>query len=218
MKKNDERLKRWLVRLLGKLVPGGREHVAAEMRARLPEEAENLRAVVDGVTQWAKEPVPYKPTDLQELQQEVSPYGRAVRTRGSGFFSSWPAWACTLAAAAALVFALSHVQFSVVLGDRVLHWGRGLPEGATGGHPTKLAALEQRVTSLEQAAEEARSQIYTLAMQNILMHEEFRNAARRLAESQYAVAQSCYRDIGDLMQSASYARNAQDTHQTDSWN
>jgi hypothetical protein len=123
------------------------------------------------------------------------------------------ALASTLAAAALLVLALTQAQFSVVRGEKAFHWGRATSEGESTQRDSELAALNERISFLEQAAQKTTVQIRSLALQDLLLEEAFRNAATRLAQNQEAVVRSWHRDVGDLVRLTGYVEEAESMRQ-----
>lgn len=209
MSRNDDRDKRWLAYFLGDATPDERERVEAELRDG-PDDAAAFRALVEGVSAWAKEPVPYVPVDLDAL--ETAKAAGHAQTAPPRLARVWFARAAALAALALVVLGLSQVQFTLALGDTALHWGRqGGPE-ATARVAQDVQSLTRQVQRLEWATEETGAKIQSLALRNAAVEEQFRNAAIRLAHNQRVEAQTRYRsfqDLHELLYVASYAQDAE---------
>jgi len=204
MRDQADREQRWIAYLLGETPPEERARIEDELR-EAPGEAERLRAVVDTVATWAKAPVSYSPLrvqdlDLDEEEAAPAPAGRTTPLARRRWLA-----AATLAAAAAFLFALSQVSFTLQYGDKALHWGGQAATEAPAGLGQTVDALATRVQGLEQAAIDAHGLIQALQWQNAAMDEEFRNAALRLARSQRETAQIWYRDLNSAVYLAGLA-------------
>lgn len=183
MSTNDPRDERWIAYLLGECEPDEREKIEAEMRA-IPDEAARVRALVEGVSDWVGEPTPYSPVDLEELERRLD-----VGTL-TGSSKRWRLWAPLAVAAALVVVALTQVQFTVEWGDTALHWGQETPDVETAMNTAQLDTLAQRIGELEQAALETNRYIEALAIQDLVLDDQLRNATTRLAHGQRMTAQS----------------------------
>jgi hypothetical protein len=198
MSGDDERRERWLAYLLGEASPEKHDDIEAEMR-HAPEEAAALRAVVEGVSRWAKAPVPYLPANVGELCQGLS---GASRERGQRrrSFRAWRRWAIAAAAMALLVLAASQARFSVSIGDVTFRWRQEVPSAKESAHDEQSLELAERIQRLEEVTEIVAGQVESLALQNAAIQEQLRTAAVRLAYSQRAEAEARYRDIEGLLQ------------------
>lgn len=209
MIRNDDRDKRWLAYFLGDATPDERERVEAELRDA-PDDAAAFRALVEGVSAWAKEPVPYVPVDLEALERAQA--AACAQPAPPRLARVWFARAAALAALALLVLGLSQVQFTLALGDTALHWGRQSAPEATTALSQDVQTLTRQVQHLERVTEETGGKIQSLALRNAAVEEQFRNAAIRLAHNQRVEAQARYRgfqDLQELLYVASYAQDAE---------
>lgn len=194
MSMNDEQQKRWLAQLIGDASPDECGRIEEEGR-ETPPEAAVLEKVVEEVSQWAKESVPYTPMNLEEFQQKVTASSQGSRVLSWRLARSWRLWAAA-AVAMTLMVAASQTPFSVSFGKFNLQWGDGTWRD---NGDTENGDLAGRVQRLEQAVEQTASQIQWLALQNATLESELRNAAIRLAYSQRAETQARYRDMQDFI-------------------
>jgi len=201
MNANDERRERWLAHLLGEAPPEVRDVIEAEMREERGEAAA-LRAVVEGVSRWAKEPVSCPPKDARWFHRGLSGVSRRV----------WRRWALAAAAAVLLVLAASQARFSVSVGDVTFRWRQEASNAGQNVYEKQVPELAERIQRLEEVSEIVAGQIESLALQNAAFQEQLRIAAVRLAYSQRAQAEARYRDIeGFLQLTAGPARDVRPT-------
>ncbi|MEK7793911.1 MAG: hypothetical protein AAB353_05245 [Candidatus Hydrogenedentota bacterium] len=187
MKLSYEQQDRWFAYLLGEVPESERGAIEAEM-AEHPEEAEELRRVVDAASGWAKAPVSAAESDVVLYRAKSS----ARRPR------PWYALPIGIAAAAAFVFAVSQANFTVSFGDSKLSWGASAPvETAPVESSPALVALQERNANLGEIVE-------ALAMQTALLQENFDSATNELAYTQYVDRQTRYQEMQQLLQLAGY--------------
>ena len=97
MRNRDERTERWLAYFLGEVEPEERERIEAELRAS-PEEAEQVRRLVESVSRWAKTPPAYTPLRMDELPIEAGRPGAKQKAARGPFRLRW-SWAWVAARA-----------------------------------------------------------------------------------------------------------------------
>ncbi|MBI4558278.1 MAG: hypothetical protein HY706_11910 [Candidatus Hydrogenedentes bacterium] len=199
MSTSDKQRERWLAYLLGDIPPEERDAVEAEMR-QSPDEVAALRAVVEGVSRWANEPVPHSPATVQVFESET---GAAA----SGFRNERPSprfrrgWSYGVAAAAVLLGLLvSQARFSVSIGDVTFRWRQEVPTTIGTVQREELLALQDRTHRLEEAANIVAAQIEILAVENAALRDQLQTAAVRLAYNQRAESVARYWDIQGLLQ------------------
>lgn len=187
MRPTNEQQDRWIAYFLGETPERDRATIEVEMAAH-PEAVAELRSVVDAASGWAKAPVSAAESDVVLYRAN----GSARRSR------PWYALPIGLAAAAALVLAVSQAKFTVSFGDTKLSWGASAPlETAPIESSSAFAALQERNTNLGEIVE-------VLAVQTALLQENFDSATNELAYTQYVDRQTRYQEMQQLLQLAGY--------------
>jgi anti-sigma factor RsiW len=187
MRPTNEQQDRWIAYLVGEIPEGDRAAIEAELAAH-PEAAAELRRVVDAASGWAKAPVSAGESDVVLYRANAS----TRRPR------PWYALPIGLAAAAALMFAVSQANFTVSFGDTKLSWGASGPVvSAPIESSPAFAALQERDANLGEIVE-------ALAVQTALLQENFDSATNELAYTQYVDRQTRYQEMQQLLQLAGY--------------
>ncbi|MBN2307808.1 MAG: hypothetical protein JXR94_02485 [Candidatus Hydrogenedentes bacterium] len=185
MKPNEEREQRWMKHLLGEA--SGEEAAPAEAEMReAPEEAAELKAFVERVAGWAREPIAHGALDADALAHAVAAGPKRSR------WGRWAAWVPAAAATLLLVAALSQAQFTVRFGDAAFQWG---DSGAAADDVARLTEevgrLQEEMAAVIDVTNETALQVHRVAAQNSWLETRLRAAVTRLAQGQQAAVQAC---------------------------
>jgi len=204
MSSRDERTERWLAYFLGEGEAEERERIEAELRAS-PEEAEQVRRLVENVSRWAKAPVAHTPLRMEELPIEGGRLEVAPKAGRRPFRLRW-SWAWV--AAAVFVLALTQARFSITAGDVIFNWGRQESQAGLERIHNDVQRLAEQLQEVQQATAQNQEQVQAVALRYLLLEKEFQQATEQLARNQRIEAVRRYQDTQSLLRLAGFERSA----------
>ncbi|MBN1545509.1 MAG: hypothetical protein JW902_02500 [Syntrophaceae bacterium] len=198
MSEKDDRTRRWMAYFLDEVPPEQRPQIEAELRAA-PEEAAEVLDFMEQIADWAKEPVPYTPLDLNDPQFNAE-FGRKSRR----FVPLTFAWPLRWVAVAIVLLALTQLNFSITVGDKTLRWGSPLTRSDVSRLNAKIACLETELQQVQQDTAQTQTDCQTVALKNLMLEKEFRLTTAQLARNQQIETVTRYRDTQNLIRLAGY--------------
>ena len=204
MNSQDERTRRWLAYFLDEAAPEERERIEAELAAS-PEEAGQVKRLVEGVSQWAKAPVPHTPLRMDELPVEIARPGAAEKAGGRP--PRWR-WSWAWVAAAVFVLALTQARFSITAGGVTFNWGREETPAQLGQIHEDVQRLAQQLDEVQQAGAKNQEEDHAVALRHLLLERDFQQATDQLARNQRIEAVRRYQDTQSLLRLAGFERSA----------
>jgi hypothetical protein len=169
--------------------PSPAEALPEDPASASPQESEEARRLIAAVRAWASEPVEFTPLDVASLDLRLEPAPDRPASWDGRRLLPGPRLGWAMAAAALLFLAAWRAEFSLALGEKSIHWGRGPAIERARTIDARMSLLQSELASVRSSHQAyldlLRLRDQTLEKEILATHNEFDRRLSQESKTRY---------------------------------